>query len=291
MQIYYWWQACRPKTLIVSIAPVALGICLAIHDEYFNLAVAIVTMLSAIFIQIATNLVNDVYDYLKGADTDARLGPPRVIQSKMLSVGTVKFGIYIVFSIALSLGLYLVYVGGYPILIIGSLSLISAFCYTAGPFPLAYNGLGDIFVFIFFGIIAVPGTYYLQGGELWNLNSLMIGLPIGFLGVSILMVNNIRDVIIDKKVGKKTIVVRFGLGISRLIFVLTLVLPFVVIFILFLFWDYHYPFALLLFLMPSAIKLMIDISYKQGSELNQVLDGTINFLRIFSLVVMIGLLV
>ena len=290
MKIYHWWQACRPKTLIVSIAPVALGVCLATHDGYFNLKVAITTLFSAIFIQIGTNLVNDLYDYLKGADTNERLGPKRILQSNLLSIEAVKTGIYLVFLIALILGSYLVYVGGYPILIIGSFALISSFCYTAGPLPLAYIGLGDIFVFIFFGIIAVPGTYYLQGGELWNLSSLMIGIPIGFLGVSILMVNNIRDVSLDEKVGKKTIVVRFGLVVSKVIFSLMLVLPFIAIFILFLFWDYHFPFALLLFLIPFAVKLMVDITYKHGSELNQVLINTINFLRMFSLILMIGLL-
>ena len=166
MNINAWWVASRPKTLIVSIAPVMLGLALSIHDQVFSsILVGLSTLIASILIQIGTNFINDLYDFISGADNKDRLGPVRAIQSGLLSKNEIKLGAFICFGIALLIGLFLVSIGGTPILLIGSFAIISGYCYTAGPYPLGYNGFGDLFVFIFFGLIAVPGTYYLQSNS------------------------------------------------------------------------------------------------------------------------------
>ena len=293
MNIYAWWIACRPNTLIVSIAPVMLGTALAIHnDNISSYFVAFLTLISSIFIQIGTNLINDLFDFINGADTDERLGPLRATQSGLISAEQVKIGAYISFLIALIIGIYLVYIGGYPILIIGILSLISGYCYTAGPYPLAYNGLGDIFVFIFFGIIAVPGTYYLQSGFLFDFDALLIGSSIGFIAVAILCVNNIRDINADKKVGKKTLAVRFGINKIKFIFDLMIILPFISVFLLSLSNSFHNQLELfLVFLsLPVVFQLIADIHKMKGKSLNKVLSRTALLIRLFSALLFLGII-
>ena len=294
MNINAWWTACRPNTLIISIAPVLLGLSLAINNDKFNsFLVAILTLLAAMLIQIGTNLINDLYDFISGADTEDRLGPIRATQSGLLSKKQVKRGAFFCFLLSLLIGVYLVYVGGLPILIIGLLSLISGYCYTAGPYPLAYNGLGDIFVFIFFGLIAVPGTYYLQSNELFNINSILVGASIGFLAVAVLCVNNIRDVESDRKVNKKTLVVRFGINNITILYDIMIISSYLSI-LIFIFRDgiyNHLGVLLLLLSLPIAIKLIIDIHKMTGKELNLILYRTALLIRTFSILLIIGILV
>lgn len=294
MNIYAWWTACRPNTLIISIAPVLLGLSLSYHDDKFSRPlVALLTLIAAIFIQIGTNLINDLYDFISGADTENRLGPIRATQSGLLSKEQVKRGAFFCFLLSLLIGIYLVYVGGIPILIIGSLSLISGYCYTAGPYPLAYNGLGDIFVFIFFGLIAVPGTYYLQSNELFNFSSILVGASIGCLAVAVLCVNNIRDVESDRKVNKKTLVVRFGINKITLLYDIMIISSYLSI-LIFIFRDgiyNHLGVLLLLLSLPIAIKLIIDIHKMTGKELNVILYRTALLIRTFSILLIIGILV
>jgi len=292
MNLKAWGIAVRPKTLIVSIAPVLLGLSLSIHNENFNsILIGILTLSSAILIQIGTNLINDLYDFISGADDINRLGPERAVQSGILSQKEIKFGAFFCFILALCIGIYLVFIGGMPIFLIGSFALMSGYCYTAGPYPLGYNGLGDIFVFIFFGLIAVPGTYYLQNNILFDIDSIFIGCSIGCIAVAILCVNNIRDIKSDQKAGKKTLAVRFGRYPIIILYDVMIILSYVCILFIFLgktfYWDLS--LCLLMFSLPIAIKLIIDIHNKFGKELNSVLSDTANFMRVFSTLLIIGI--
>jgi len=296
MNINNWWIASRPKTLIVSIAPVFLGLSLAFHNGYFNsFFIGLFTLIAAILIQIGTNLINVLYDFLNGADNANRIGPVRVVQSGLLSESSVRLGAFLCFGLSLLIGIYLVFIGGIPILLIGSFAVLSGYCYTAGPYPLGYNGLGDIFVFIFFGLIAVPGTYYLQHLQknlLFDIDSILIGSSIGFIAVAILCVNNIRDIISDSNVGKKTLAVRFGKKPIIFLYDAMLILPYVCIFLVFIrdnfYWDLG--LCLLLFSIPIAVKLIIDIHNKEGEDLNSVLIRTISFMKTFSMLLILGII-
>ena len=293
MNLQSWWIAARPKTLIVSIAPVLLGLALSLNNNFFSsLIVGLLTLIAAILIQLGTNFINDLYDFLSGADDENRLGPTRVVQAGLLSEKQIKLGALFCFVSSLLIGIYLVFIGGVPILLIGSFALISGYCYTAGPYPLAYNGLGEIFVFIFFGLIAVPATYYLQSGILFDLDSILIGSSIGLIAVAILCVNNIRDINSDYNVGKKTLAVRFGRYPIIVMYDLMIFSPYLCVLVLFnsstFYWDLD---LLLTFLsLPIAIKLIIEMHTKYGKELNEVLIGTSNFMRVFFILLMLGIL-
>ena len=199
-----------------------------------------------------------------------------------------------VFFLALLIGIYLVYQGGLIILLIGSFALVSGYCYTAGPYPLGYNGFGDIFVFIFFGLIAVPGTYYLQSGNLFSKESILIGSAIGFIAVAILCVNNIRDIESDKKVGKKTLAVRFGKKPVIVLYDLMLLFPYLCISILFFskneMFFFDLSLCLILLSFPVAISLILDIHNKKNKELNIILIRTTLFMRIFFILLIIGIM-
>ena len=293
MNIQSWWIASRPKTLIVSISPVLLGLALSFNNQVFSsIIVGILTLIASILIQLGTNFINDLHDFLSGADDQNRLGPTRAVQAGLLSQSQVKLGAFLCFGIALLIGIYLVLIGGIPILLIGSFALMSGYCYTAGPYPLGYHGLGDIFVFIFFGLIAVPGTYYLQSGVLFDIDSIIIGSSIGFISVAILCVNNIRDVQSDYKVGKKTLAVRFGIYPVIIMYDLMIIFAYLCILVLLnrptFYWDLD--LCLLFLSVPIAIKLMIDIHIKNGKALNAVLIGTSSFMRIFFLLLILGIL-
>jgi 1,4-dihydroxy-2-naphthoate octaprenyltransferase len=292
MKLKSWWITARPNTLAVSIAPVLLGISLAFHNNQLNnIFVAFLTLVAAIMIQIGTNFINDYYDFIKGADDQNRLGPIRSAQSGLLSLSEIKYGGFMSFLIALIIGVYLVIEGGVPILIIGSLSLLSGYCYTGGPYPLGYNGLGDIFVFLFFGLLAVPGTYYLQTNILFDFNSILIGSSIGCIAVAILCVNNIRDVNTDKKIGKQTLAVRFGAFPVIILFDTMILLSYFFIIILFLSWSSQsYALYLQILSIPVSIKLIIDIHNKNGRELNDVLKNVCYFYEIFALLLILGII-
>ena len=291
MNLQSLWIASRPKTLIVSIAPVLLGLALSLNKGVFSsIFVALLTLFASIFIQLGTNYINDLYDYLSGADDENRLGPIRVVQAGLLSQSQIKKAALFSFGIALVIGIYLVFIGGIPILLIGSFALISGYCYTGGPYPLGYNGLGDIFVFIFYGLIAVPGTYYLQSGTL-DIDSIIVGSSIGFIAVAILCVNNIRDINTDRKVGKKTLAVRFGSTFVKILYDKMIIFPYLCV--LLLLTRHHFYLNLdlcLVFLsIPMAVKLIIDIHTKNGSDLNLVLYRTSNFMRLFFVLLLIGI--
>lgn len=207
-------MAARPRTLPAAIAPVMVGAAAAAHDGAFQSGPALAALLGAILIQIGTNFANDVFDFQKGADTHERLGPTRVTQSGLLTPRQVFAGMGVIFGLAVLIGLYLAWVGGWPIVAIGVLSILSGLAYTGGPFPLGYHGLGDVFVFVFFGLAAVCGTYYVQAGAVSAL-AWWAAVPMGFLTTAIIVVNNLRDIETDRAAGKRTLAVRLGVRGAR----------------------------------------------------------------------------
>jgi 1,4-dihydroxy-2-naphthoate octaprenyltransferase len=212
-----WLLAVRPKTLTAAAAPVFLGSGLAASHDAFRWLPALAALTGAFLIQIGTNLANDYYDFLRGGDTDQRIGPVRVTQAGIIRPSTVRNAAFFVLGLALLVGVYLVWVGGWPIVIIGLASLVCAVIYTGGPFPLAYHGLGDLFVFVFFGLVAVGGTYWVQALSL-GMDVLLAGAGMGTLATAILVVNNLRDIRTDAVAGKRTLAVRLGVGGTRVEF-------------------------------------------------------------------------
>lgn len=219
-QLRAWLLAARPATLAAAVVPVLVGTATA-HGAFRPL-VFLAAFLAAVLIQVGTNLANDYFDFRKGADTDARIGPPRVTQSGLLSPATVRTGMLLTFGLAALIGVYLVTVGGWPILVIGVLCITAGVLYTGGPWPLGYHGLGDLTVFIFFGVIAVLGTTYLQAGAVTD-EALVAAIPVGLLVTAILVVNNLRDVDSDRANQKRTLAVRIGRPATRFEYVLLLV--------------------------------------------------------------------
>jgi 1,4-dihydroxy-2-naphthoate polyprenyltransferase len=204
-----WLLAIRVPTLSAAVVPVLVGTALAMRERHASALIFVVTLCAALLIQIGTNLTNDLFDFQKGADTGARLGPVRVVQAGLLSQKQVAAASVLSFGVAMVLGLYLVMVGGWPILAVGLAAVASGIAYTGGPWPLGYHGLGDVFVFVFFGVVAVVGAFYLQFGTLTG-TALLASLPVAMLVTAILVVNNLRDIDTDRKAGKRTLAVRFG---------------------------------------------------------------------------------
>lgn len=209
-----WIGAARPRTLPAAVAPVLAASALAWRDGEFVAPAALACLAFALLIQIGTNFANDYYDFVKGADTAGRVGPRRAVASGLVSPVVMKRAMSGVFALAFALGLPLLAYGGWPLLIVGVASIICGIAYTGGPYPLGYNGLGDVFVFVFFGLVAVGATYFVQAGEV-TLEALIIGAGIGALATNILVVNNYRDVETDAHAHKRTLVVRFGRGFAR----------------------------------------------------------------------------
>ncbi|OGO50510.1 MAG: 1,4-dihydroxy-2-naphthoate polyprenyltransferase [Chloroflexi bacterium RBG_16_68_14] len=211
----HWLTAARPATLSAAVAPVLVGAAAAGADGHFRPPVFAATLAAALLIQIGTNLANDLFDFERGADTAERLGPPRVAQSGLIPPEQVRLGTYVAFGAAAGLGLYLMFVGGWPIVAIGVLSIAAGVAYTGGPWPLGYHGLGDLLVFVFFGLVALAGTYYLQAEEL-SVVALVAAVPVGLLVTAILVANNLRDIETDARAGKRTLAVRLGERPTRL---------------------------------------------------------------------------
>ncbi len=221
-----WILALRPKTLTAAFVPILVATAL-VHATGSSVKwwVSAFALAASFFIQIATNLINDAIDFDKGADTEKRTGPQRVTQSGLISRRQVMIGAGFCLAIALAFGIPLVIEGGWPIALIGIVSLALAYGYTGGPFPLAYLGLGDLFVILFFGLIAVLGTFFLHTGQ-WSILAAVAGLQVGFLATVLIAINNLRDSPEDAKVGKKTLAVRFGARFSKIEITLLCYSPF-----------------------------------------------------------------
>lgn len=204
-----WILAARPKTLWASVAPVIVGTSVAFRDGLIHWPSAIAALMGAILIQIGTNLANDLFDHERGTDTPDRLGPLRVTQAGLATPREVRHAMILAFALAILIGIYLVYRGGWPIVWVGVFSIAAAILYTGGPYPFGYYGWGDFFVFVFFGPVAVVGTYYVQAlsttAPAW-----LSSIPMGALATAILIINNLRDIDTDRRAGKKTMAVRLG---------------------------------------------------------------------------------
>lgn len=211
-----WLLATRPHTLPAAAVPVVVGAAAAVAEgATFDVVIFGVTLAAALLIQVGTNFANDYSDFHRGADHAGRLGPVRVTQSGLLSQAAVRRGIITAFGLATLLGAWLAWTGGWPIIAIGIASIIFGLAYTGGPWPFGYHGLGDVFVFLFFGVVAVTGTAYLQAGG-WSAFALAVSVPVGLLVTNILVVNNLRDLPTDREAGKRTLAVRIGEAATRI---------------------------------------------------------------------------
>lgn len=284
-----WLQAARPQTLAAAFVPVCVGVALAIRDHQFDLLPSLVALLCAFLIQIGTNFANDYFDFQKGADTDERIGFERATATGAISAKTMRNATIVTMGLAFLLGLYLVWHAGWAIFCIGVASLTFGILYTGGPFPLGYNGLGDIFVFIFFGIVAVMGTYYVNALA-WSAASFWGSLAVGALSTNILVVNNLRDVQQDRMAGKNTLGVLFGESVLRWEYLLMLLLALAI--------PPHFYFQLqynaLVFLpfltLPWAILLMRKIWLVEDKRtLNKTLEQTAKFMTLYGVLFSLGI--
>lgn len=283
-----WLLAVRPKTLGAAVAPILIGTAMAYAVDKGHAVAALAALLGALLIQIGTNFSNDYFDFVKGADTEERLGPIRATQAGLVTPEAMRRNFVVVFGLAVLVGIYLVYRGGWPIVIIGVLSIASGILYTSGPMPLGYLGLGDLFVLIFFGPVAVGGTFYVQTLEL-PLEVILAGFGPGLLATALLAVNNLRDEPTDKKVGKRTLAVRFGPAFARgeflTAFALALILPFILAF-----WTNGHWFACLsaLIIIPGRSPIRQIISGVEGVELNETLAATGKLIILYSILFSFG---
>ncbi len=289
-----WILAARPRTLFAALAPIIVGLSLSfqIFNKQIDWLVAIMTIIAAVLIQIGSNYANDAYDYLKGADNKKiRKGPARMAEEGILSPESILNMMYFIFIISLFIGFYLVQVGGWPIIVIGLSSILFAIVYTGGPFPLGYNGLGDIAVFVFFGLVSTLGTMYLQFQSTvhsidiydYMLEIILASCAMGFLNTSILVVNNLRDHESDSLSNKKTLVVIFGerFGIFQYIFLVSLSLIFLII-IGSLFNNY-WLLGMMAFNLLLAVYLITKMINYKNTNLNKLLEKTAKFAFLTSL--------
>ncbi|MCP3849836.1 MAG: 1,4-dihydroxy-2-naphthoate polyprenyltransferase [Gammaproteobacteria bacterium] len=286
--LFIWWLAIRPKTLSISLTPVILGSALAWnHHALFSLITFSIILISALCIQIGTNLYNDAADFEKGADTPERLGPQRAAQQGWLNARQIKLGAFISFSIAFICGVYLALLGGITIIILGLLSIFCGYAYTAGPKPIAYSPLGELFVMIFFGFIAVGGTYFLQSQSITP-SVILISSSIGSIAAAILLVNNYRDLEGDQKVNKLTLVHYIGRPAAQKIYMAMIIYPYALLLLI-----VHESWFMLLPLLslPLAIKLIqYFLQLEISSELNNVLARTAQLQLVYALLLSLALL-
>ena len=282
--------ASRPKTLPAAAAPVILASAIAIYEHVFQAEIAGAALIAALFLQVGANFANDVFDFHRGADNEERLGPIRVTQAGLLSPQEVLWGMWISFGVAALLGLYLTWVAGWPILIIGLLAIAAAISYTGGPIPYGYYGLGDLFVFAFFGFAAVCGTYFAQAGTVSWL-AFWGAIPMGALATAILTVNNLRDHETDLRAGKHTLVVRNGRDFARREYILLLIIAYLVpLYLVFL--KGLTPWVLIVYISTGLLPGMLSSLYKDtGRPLNKLLAKTGRLELIYSLIFSLGLLI
>ena len=283
-----WKMAIRLPTLTAAVAPVFVGTGVAIHEDAFDLLPALAALFGAICLQIGANFANDVFDFKRGADTADRLGPPRATQMGALAPRQVYAGMVIVFALATLAGVYLVYAGGLPVVAIGVASIIAAIIYTGGPWPVGYHALGDVFTFVFFGLVAVVGTYYVQAGEVTGL-AWAAAIPIGCTVTMILVVNNLRDIGTDSHTGKRTLGVIMGDRGTRAWYFANLAVAYAVPLIAALTLDLP-GMALVALSIPWAYPLVRAIAGgTSGRALNPILKGTARFNLIFAVFLAIGI--
>lgn len=282
--------AIRPKTLFASLAPVVLGLAVAyVETKTLNGLIAVLTILCALVLQIASNLANDYLDALRGVDNETRLGPTRVTSSGLISLTSMKNALILALGLAFGLGIYLMYVGGPFIMVIGLLSLYFAYGYTGGPFPLSYNGLGEIAAFVFFGVIAVVGTTYLQTHNVSRL-ALILGMGPGFISACILAVNNLRDIVSDTDTNKRTLAVRFGEKFQRYLCISTILLSITVCAYVMVAYQFKWLFPVII--LPFFFhKTWLQILYHPiDAKLNTALARTAQYNLLYCVSVSAGMI-
>lgn len=277
-----WLLAARPKTLPAAVAPVIVGTAVAIREGGSDAGAALACVVVALLLQVAANFANDAFDFHRGADTAERLGPTRVTAAGLLPSRHVLVATAIALGLAAVVGGYLVWLGGWPILALGVLAIVSAVAYTGGPAPLGYAGLGDLFVFVFFGLVAVAGTAFVQTGELTTL-SLAAGVPIGCLATAILVVNNLRDIDGDRRAGKRTLAVRLGPVGAMAEYVTLVTVAFLVPALLLALGELGVWALLPWLLAPLAVVLSRGVMAETGRQLNARLAGTARLELLFAL--------
>jgi 1,4-dihydroxy-2-naphthoate octaprenyltransferase len=274
----------------VAAAPVIVGTALALADDRSRALPAAAALLGALLIQIGANLANDVFDFERGADTDQRIGPPRATQLGLLTPRQMKLGTAAAFAAAVAVGLYLVAVGGWPIVLIGAFSIAAGLAYTGGPFAFGYHGLGEVAVFLFFGVVAVGGTYYVQALALPPF-AIAASLPIGAFATSVLVVNNLRDIETDRIAGKRTLAVRFGRRAASLEYTALLVFAYGMLPALWLAGASAATAVLPLFTLPlAAVLVRTVVTARDGAALNTALARTAALEVGFALLFAVGLL-
>ncbi len=283
-----WILAARPATLTAAIVPVLVGSAVAQAVGGFRLGPALAALVGAMLIQIATNFANDVFDHEKGADTEERLGPTRATASGLLTAKQMRAALVTTLALTLIPGVYLVWVGGWPIVIIGITSMLSGVAYTGGPYPLGYHGLGDVFVFVFFGLVAVCGTVFVQANTI-PLLAWLAACAVGAIATAILVVNNVRDRETDVKAGKRTLAVRLGKRGGLIEYVGLFVLAYAVPVLALVLAHVGLWVLLPLVSMPLAIRLVIALATKEGRPLNAVLGQTAMLLLVYGVLLSLGL--
>ena len=284
-----WLMAIRPATLPAAVGPVLVGLGVAIGMGVFEPLPAAGAIVVALLLQVAANLANDLFDFRKGADKEDRLGPPRAAAMGLLSGRELIAGMVVVVGLAGLVGLYLVSVGGWPILVLGLAAMVSAFAYTGGPWPYGYHGLGEVFVFIFFGLVAVAGTTYLQTGQLEPL-AVAAAIPVGALITAILVVNNLRDIETDRRAGKNTLAVRLGQRGTVAQYDVLIAVAYLVPVGLAVAGATSLAVLLPLLSLPLVVPL-VRVVHAEGDprRLNPVLRGTARLSLVFSILFSIGL--
>ena len=280
--VQHWIEAFRPKTLPAAAAPVVVGTSLAVADGLVHWLSATLAMISALLIQVGTNLFNDYADFKKGADTDSRKGPIRVTQAGLISPDAVKTGAVVAFALSAIAGAYLMYRGGLPIVVIGVLSICCGFLYTGTRYSLAYTGLADIFVIVFFGPVAVAGTYYVQSLSV-SATEILAGISPGLLATAILLVNNIRDVDEDRLANKRTIVVRTSRSVGSAVYAFAVSLAASIPVVLSIFgWGPRWAWLAGLIIFPGVVLHRRLERAETGAEYNKVLAATAQLLMVYA---------
>jgi 1,4-dihydroxy-2-naphthoate polyprenyltransferase len=284
-----WLLAARPRTLPAAAAPVLVAGALALHDGVFHLWAALACLLVALLMQIGANFANDLFDHERGTDTPDRLGPTRVTASGLISPAQMRLATAFVFGLAALLGLYLALRGGWPIIILGLAIILAALAYTGGPLPYGYYGLGDIFVFLSFGVAAVCGTYYAQALTVAPL-VWWASAPLGLLIINILVVNNTRDIVTDTVAHKRTLAVLLGRRAMHLEYLLCLVGAYLIPLGLWIFGLLSWGGLLAWLSIPRAVKLYREFIHTDGRALNQTLGGTAQLALVYAVLFSAGIL-
>lgn len=284
-----WIQAARPRTLPAAAAPVLIALALAWRDGVFHPAAALVCLLISLFMQIGANFANDLFDHERGTDTPDRLGPVRATAAGLVTPAQMRVATAAVFGIAVLLGLYIVYLRGWPVIVLGVAIVLAALAYTGGPFPYGYHAMGDVFVFLAFGLAAVCGTYYAQAGSL-SLPAFLVSIPPGLLIINILVVNNTRDIETDRAANKRTLAVVLGRPAMHLEYLICLLVAFLLPLGLMAAGLVSPAVLVTLLALPRAWSIYREYLAGEGRALNKTLAATAQVALFHSVLLAIGLL-